>query len=503
MKLVIDTPCCFKKDDDFKDERFMRVRIAVLHSGENKNKSSIDTKVIKAAKDSFAGIAILANIRKYTDKDGEVHYDYSGHDMHIEDDAFNEGETRVIYDERVVGFVPEKNNFEIVHDDERDVDFVYVDGLIYRAYGNYCADILEARGGQTDVSAEIYADEVSINAETQVMNIEKMTMSGVTLLGSTVRPAMQGASATMFSISEDDRQAQLIAIMQELTQSLDNYAAMLGGDKISEEGGTKGMDKFNELLEQYGKTAEDITFEYEGLSDEELEAKFAELFSSSEHEPEPEPEADPEPDGTQVNYSATFNGRTVQMSVSLQEKIAALWQLVNDTYGDDDTWYDVTVYDEEKYVIMVDYWRGKGYKQSYKVKKDTYSLIGDRVEVFAKWLTQDEIDKLDRMKADYAEATEKLGRYEDEPKKLEILNSEDYSLIAEDAEFVALKDQKNHFELSVEEVASRADAILTKAAKERRFTVDGQMQEHQPKPLPQTARKPQKRFGSLFDGILK
>lgn len=501
MKLIVETPCCFKKDDDFKDERFMRVRIAVLHSGVNKNASSIDTKVIKAAKDSFSGIAILANIRKYTDENGEVRYDYSGHDMHLEDDAFNEGETRVIYDERVVGFIPEKNNFEIVHDDERDIDFVYVDGLIYRTYGNYCADILEARGGQTDVSAELYADEVSVNAETQVMNIEKMTMSGVTLLGSAVKPAMQGASATMFSISEDDRQAQLIAIMQELTQSLDNYAAMIGGNKISEEGGTKGMDKFNELLMQYGKTAEDITFEYEGLSDEELEAKFAELFSPSE--PEEEPEPDPEPDGTQVNYTATFEGRTVQMSVSLQDKISALYKLVNDTYGDDDTWYDVTVYDDDKYVIMIDYWRGKGYKQSYKVKKDTYTLVGDRVEVFARWLTQDEIDKLDRMKADYSEAVELLARYEDEPKKLEILNSEDYSLIAEDEEFVALKDQKNHFELSIAEVESRADAILTKAAKEHRFAVDGKEQEQQPRPLPHAVKKPQKRFGSLFDGIIK
>lgn len=500
MKLIVDTPCCFKKDDSFNDERFMRVRIAVLHSGENKNNSSIDTKVIKAAKDSFSGIAILANVKKFKDENGEEHYDYSGHDMHIEEDAFNDGKMRVIYDERVVGFIPEKNNFEIVHDDERNVDFAYVDGLIYRTYGNYCADILEARGGQTEVSAELYADEVSVNAETQVLNIEKMTMSGVTLLGEHVRPAMKGANASVFSISDDDRQAQLIAIMQELTQSLDNYAAAISG-KISEEGGTKGMDKFNELLEQYGKTAEDITFEYEGLSDEELEAKFAELFSSSE--PEAVAEPDPEPDESKVCYTATFEGRTVQMSVSLQDKISALYKLVNDTYGDDDTWYDVTVYDDDKYVIMIDYWRGKGYKQSYKVKKDTYTLVGDRVEVFARWLTQDEIDRLEKMKADYADATEKLGRYEDEPKKLDILNSEDYSLIANDEEFVALKEQKNHFELSVEEVANRADAILTKAAKERRFTIGEPVVEQQPKPLPHTARKPQKRFGSLFDGIIK
>lgn len=36
--------------------------------------------------------------------------------------------------------------------------------------------------------------------------------------------------------------------------------------------------KLNELLEKYAKTMEDITFDMEGLSDEELEAKFQEVF---------------------------------------------------------------------------------------------------------------------------------------------------------------------------------------------------------------------------------
>lgn len=41
------------------------------------------------------------------------------------------------------------------------------------------------------------------------------------------------------------------------------------------------MTKFEELLAKYGKTAEDITFDYAEMSDEELEAKFAELFADA------------------------------------------------------------------------------------------------------------------------------------------------------------------------------------------------------------------------------
>ena len=51
---------------------------------------------------------------------------------------------------------------------------------------------------------------------------------------------------------------------------------------LSKKGGDRGnMTKFEELLAKYGKTAEDITFNYAEMSDEELEAKFAELFADA------------------------------------------------------------------------------------------------------------------------------------------------------------------------------------------------------------------------------
>lgn len=520
-KFIIHTPSLFKVDDRFDDERYMRVRIAVMHSGENRNHSSFSTKVIKAAKDTFANIPVLASVVSYVDEEGNTVLDYGAHDMHIEENLMRPGESKLIYDERVVGIIPETNNFEIVHDDDRDVDFACVDAYLYRDYGNYAADILEAKGNKTDVSAEIYVDEMSVNAQTQVIEVGSMRMSGVTLLGEDVRPGMQGANAQVFAAEGDTVQSQLMLVMSELTEALNNYIARMG-EKISEEGGKTAMDKFNELLEQYGVTADDVTFEYEELSEEELEAKFAEVFGTSEEEEsdsadseqedfEEESESEEETDVDEpeedvesfsVDHSVTFNGKTVTMSVSLQDKINALYTLVNDTYAEDGTWYEVTVYDEDKYVIMIDYWNGKGYKQSYKVKKDTYTLVGDRVEVFARWLTQDEINALDRMKSDYSEVTAKLSKYEDEPKKMEILNSDDYSLVAESDEFVALKEQTNHFDLSVEEVAKKADEILTNAAKAHKFSFAENKAEQSVKPLPPQAKKKQKKFGSLFDGII-
>lgn len=510
---IVKTPSIFEVDQNFDDDRFMRVRIAVMHSGENLNKSSFSTDVIRDARDTFANIPVLANVVKYTDDNGDVHYDYGGHDAHIEEDAFNDGDYRLIYDEQAVGVIPESNNFQIVHDDDSDKDYVYVDAYLYKEYGNYATDILQERDGKTDVSAEIYTDEISFDAKNQVVIVNKMRMSGVTLLGEDVNPAMKGANATVFSVSADDRQAQMIKVMEELTKALHKYNATVTGEN-SKEGGEPKLSKFEKLLEKYGKTVEDIDFEYDGLSDDELESAFASAFDESDPEDDGENEEqeneDFEADSSEneeeeENFavlSVNLNGAVREFSVSLQDKISALYELVNDTYADEDgCWYDVTVYDDEKYVIMTDWWTGKGYKQSYKVKKDVYTLVGDRVEVFSTWLTQDEINKLDKMKADYSEMSETLAHYEDEPRKVEILTSDDYSLIADDEEFIKLCDQETHFNMSVEEVTAKADAILTAAAKQHKFSAQPEDGKQKVKPLP-TPKKKSKRFGSLFDGII-
>ena len=532
FKTVVTTPSCFKVEDSSIDDRFCRVRIACMHSGENLNHSSFSTDVIRKAKDSFKNIPILANVVTYTDENGE-HLDYGGHDAFIEEDKFKEGQYRLIYEERVVGIVPETNNFEIVHDDETGNDFVYVDSLLYTEYGNYCVDILEARGGITSVSAEIFTDVISYDAAREVVVVDKMRMSGITLLGESVMPAMKGANAQVFSINKEDLQSQMIKLMSELKDSLDRIYNAANTGETSEKGGNHNV-KFEELLEQYGITAEDVTFEYDGLSDEELEAVFAEHFTQPEEDPAgaAEPEAAEEDgaadnedetgdegedevekefesaedetiehpeDGESVHMSVSYKDKVTEFSVSLKDKLTALYQLVNDTYADDCTWYDVDVYEETHHVIMVDMASGRGYKQSYKVKKDVYTLVGDRVEVFAQWLTADQISALDRMKSEYAEATEKLNHYEEEPKKMEILSSEDYSLIADNEAFVDLMKPENHFSLSVDEVTQKADSILTEAAKKRQFSVENHNQGVKPFA---TSSKKEKRFGSLFDGII-
>ena len=235
-KQIIKTTSLFKKDEEFNDERFMRVRVAAMHTGINRNNSRFSKECVLKAKNTFANIPILADVQMFTDENGKQVIDYRGHSMHIEDDVFNKDEKRIFYDEKVVGLVPETNNFELIYDEDTKEYYVWVDALLYREYGNYACDVLESRGGKTDVSMEISCADLSYSSTDKCLDVGEMQACGLTLLGADVTPGMAKAHAEVFSMNEDNRQKQLFAIIQELKESLDNYILANANEKIKEGG---------------------------------------------------------------------------------------------------------------------------------------------------------------------------------------------------------------------------------------------------------------------------
>lgn len=493
-KQIIHTTSLFKKDEEFNDERFMRVRVAAMHTGINRNNSRFSKECIEKAKDTFANIPILADVQMFTDENGKQVIDYRGHSMHIEDDAFNENEKRMIYDEKVVGLVPETNNFELIYDEESKEYYVWVDALLYREYGNYACDVLESRGGKTDVSMEIGCADLSYSSTDKCLDVGEMMACGLTLLGADVTPGMAKAHAEVFSMNEDNRQKQLFAIIQELKESLDNYI-LANANENFEEGRTKTVDEtkiveeVTEILEEVTEeTTEEVvteTTEEEVAEtivedtvedtpeevDEDVVEETTEEFSEEVEEVETEEVTDTEEvEETQEDYSLKCSialGDSVkEFSISLTEKLSTISSLVNEVYSDDGTWYCVDVYDDDKYVIMQDCWTGRAFKQSYKVKKDSYSLVDDRVEVYSVWCTEDERKKLDDMRANYSAIESQLKEYqvkEETAQKDALFVSEDYSSIADKDEFKTLAE--NHAEFSVDEVKEKLDSIILAYAK--------------------------------------
>ena len=537
-QLAVRVPTTFEevKDIDENHRGMMKLKFKIFHTGLNRNGSFVSETAAKKAMKTIADRPVLAAIHQLDDGS----WDFEGHEMEIIENENGESEVRYI-ESQVGSFSSEPAFWE--HDDELDKDFVCAYAYISREYTK-AAEIIENKNG-TKNSCELFIDELSYNAKEKYLDLTEFFVNASTLLGrrddgTEIGEGMLGSRADIEAFSVDNnsikyqQDEKLIKIMQELKESLDNYTSVYSDQNLKE--GGKPV-KFEELLEKYGKTAEDVTFDYENMSDEELEVAFAEAFAedegdegnTAEEAPASEnPDADPEPtedenveegeistenesvndpesepeaeDEFALKFAVSGKEISKEFSISLNDKLYAMWSLVNETYGElDDDYYDVDVYEDDKIVEMHSYWTNKHYRQSFKTKKDTYQLVGDRVEIFAKYLTQDEITALDNMKSEYSILEDKVAKYEAEPEKIELLHSEAYSQIADSEEFKKLMEKDVYFDMSIKELAEKADAILLDFAKNNKLEFSAQPEKKQfGLQHTITGKKKTSRYGNLF-----
>ena len=524
-QICVQTPARFEKAES-EDPTMFYGNVLVMHTGTNRNKSALTEEAARKAIKNLAYKPVLAN---FCEIDGVK--DFTSHDFDIDENG------EYVYYEKQIGCFTADRAYMEQDQDHEDRMNIFAKVAIPREYTD-AAEIIERKNG-TKVSVELAVNELSYSAKDHLLMLEDVDVMGLTCLGvdpNTGDPVNEGMEGAHIQIEDFSAQNNSLVFNAEIINSIADAVISRISNKaddsaqILEEGG-KDQVKFDELLEKYGKTVDDIDFEYEDLTDEELEEAFAKAFdeedpSASEDEVKPEDDTqiedfeDDDPDETdpeepeeeeavidddtlprKVTHSVTYGEVTKEFSVSLQDKIYALSTLVNDTYSEtDNAWYDVTVYDDEKYVVMKDWWNDKAFKQSYKVKKDVYSLVGDRVAVYAQYLTEDEIKKLDDMRANYSSISDKLSKYEAEPEKMEILNSQDYSQIAETAEFKELKTVDKHFDMSVDEVREAADGMLLDYAKSNKleFAEHPKKKSVGMKQFGSKASKKSGRYGNLF-----
>lgn len=473
-KQFVKTPSLLAVDESFEDQRFMKVRIDIFESGvpARGHDFRFSRKALEKAKDSLANIPVLAHVVTKKDEDGNEVLDYGAHDFHVEDDKLKDGEQKLIYDEVPVGVIPESNDLEIWDNDAGNA-VLSATAYLYRDYGNYVCSILEERDGHTDVSAEVdIGEDLTYIEDDKINETDYAFLYGVTLLGEDVDPAIASAHAEMLSSNE-----KFLSIMQELKESLDNYTAALAAQNERKE--DVQVNHFEELLTKYNLSAEDITFDHENMSDEELDKAFEELAKAKENKTEPghEPESEPKQLAKNtIELSVTLNGKTTNLSRSLSDVICAISDLVNTTYAADGDYYGVDVFDDgsakSKYVIMSGYYGGHNYKQAWALKDGNYILKGEREEVFSEYLTAEEREKLNTMRSNYSslsaqvdEYKAQLAKYEAEPDKMAILQSDVYSQITETKEYTELLD--NHFDITKEDLTAKLDAVLLAQAKEQ------------------------------------
>lgn len=448
------------------DEDLLYTTVKVCHTERNRNNSYISEENMTKALPTLKYKPLLASIIETDDG-----LDFNSHDMEFVEDE--NGELKVVYIEKQVGtFTVDEPYLE--YDESNKKTYVIATAVIPREYTE-AASIIERKGG-TKVSCELAINKMSYNAKEKYLELEDFVFSGVALLGEHVEEGMIGSRLDIQDFSTEnnsvrfERDEKMLEMLAELSKKVDALANF-SIDKDFQEGGNK---MFEELLEKYGKTAEDIDFDYSEMSDEELEAAFAEAFESDptpEDPADPEPEDDPEggePEDSEEEPEAEPEEKfSKTFEISHDDIRCALYGLIAPYEEADNEWYFISaVYDDH---FVFESWSGQIWGCKYSKNDDNVALDGERFKLFREYVTETEYAQLQEMRSNYSSAIQKLASYESEPQKLEILNSEDYASIANTEEFAELKKEQNHFELSVEEVTAQADAILLKYAKKPDF----------------------------------
>ena len=481
-QLSVQVPANFEVDGNvYQDNTLLFGKVKVFHIGPNRNGSSVTKNAAEKALSTIAYKPLLAN---FCEVDGVK--DFTSHDMEFNDDG------SATYIEHQIGCFTADTPV-IQYDETTEKEFVFAKVAIPREYTDAC-DIIERKNG-TKVSVELLVNEMNYSAKDDILELTDIIVQGCTCLGTnpetgdSVEEGMQGARLDIVDFSVDNNSIvdksnnELNSKMLEILEKLNDTISNFNIQNFNQEGGENAMNKFEELLDLYGLTVEDVTFEVEGLSDEDLEAKFVEVYGDAEEfkkkkkcsdeEDESEEEEDFAGCGKKKKRCAVnTENSTVEFELSHDDIRMALYGLLESTWDENSYAWVCEVYDNyfiyQKETYGDEGYDYKYYKQSYSKNEDNVELSGDAVEVFSTFVTESEKTALDMIRSQYDELKafkENVEKQELKVQKDAILESAEYAEIKDSEEFKALVADVEKY--SVDELKVKADLIFAAAMKKK------------------------------------
>ena len=305
-----------------------------------------------------------------------------------------------------------------------------------------------------------------------------------------------------------DYQEKLVEMLDKLNNTLSNF-----NKNNTEEGVREEMNHFEELLEKYGFAVDELDFDYENMSDEELDSAFedfkcrkkkceeedsdvdgseegnseesgseegtSEEGSSEEENPEDSNDNEDDAGDDESKKNSENFVKNFKVEISHEDIRYALYNLIAEYEESDNEWYGIyAVYDD--YFVMQGWCNGKFYKQGYSIDGENVSLDGERTELFQMLLTESEKLAVDKLRGDYAELEAKyneLKTFKDnydaaeiKAKKDSIFADEAYNDIRESDDFKALMNDAENY--SVEEIQNKCDLLFAANEKKVKFAAN-------------------------------
>lgn len=235
--------------------------LKIAYVGKNRNGSSISKEAFERSMQTIYNCPIVCNYDRELDEIGS-------HDVDI---VMKDGRPTMINITQPVGVIPESAKYwwENFEDDSGVHEYLCIEALIWKrqeAYQKIKDNVI------TDESMEIRVkDGRMLDGIYEIYSFEFLAFC---LLGNAA-PCYESASLEMFSL--EDFRAKYAQMMEELKNDFTMVKTSHEDDMhndIFSEGGKKRLEQKMELLAKFGMTAEQLDFDIEAMSAEELEMEL-------------------------------------------------------------------------------------------------------------------------------------------------------------------------------------------------------------------------------------
>lgn len=457
-------PIQFEQMKNVLDDRFIKVKVWIAHTGENRNNSIFSKEVLESMIPSLSNIPILG----YIAVNEENEKDFLGHEerLVVEDNKF-----KLKYFGHAYGLIPSDNNahFEYRYgEDGVEREYLVCDGLIWNKFQDV-GMIFDRDNGYKNQSMELQSSSVKgyLNDE-GVFVFTQAKFEGACLLGEDVTPAMVSSTIEKFSVT-DRIQNELSEMLTEFnthfstTREKGDVTASMEDNQENVEFTENQVDtqvetpaEPTEPTENFEASNEDQETPVEETPVEEEPKSFAKEDEDEEDEDEEktdkeEDEEDEEP----VKFTRTFE-------LSHDDIRSGLYQALEQHESFKDSWYWISnVYDNHAIVINEN--DGKYLKVNY-VKHESAVSIGEFEELFPMFLNQSEKQAVDSSRNNFEALEQEVTTLREFKANVELTEKEQklsqYSSTLSEDEYKTIKENLVNF--SMNDIEKEIGFILLK-----------------------------------------
>lgn len=410
-KVLKSIPIKFAKYEKINDT-VSKVKVYIQYANKNRNGSYMSKDAIEKAVATLYGVPVVGEYKKSKEDFGD-----HGGKIIIDSDGIEYIQTTVPY-----GFIPLEDEYanvnweEVEEEDGEKREYLVADAYLWKKRYPEVESVFENGANQ---SMEIDINDYEWSEELDAWNLKDFSYSALCLLGLDVEPAFESASVKAYSLNKDEFKAEFSLMMKEIKESFQ-------------------VEEKEEL---------------EVSVEENLQEEFEQIEEVIEIE-----------EVVEENKTKTER-QFAKFELSFYDIENKIYNMINEIDEDGYMSYDYWICDVyPTYAIIRNYEEQKYYKLPYTIDEEDNIMIGEKVEVFSMWLTQDEKDSLESMQSEFSIMKEK-EQLEVEAQlnaqKDELFEKYD-ELLLENEEYEKIKESKSEY--SIESLETTLAVLYVKSS---------------------------------------